>query len=255
MKARRADSASFRSRVLSGDAVLGGFVTWAEGGLVEMLALGGFDFAVLDCEHGFSGAAAVESVVRAADAADIAPIVRVPSPGSDQVGRVLDAGAAGILVPRCEDLEAARRASRAARYAPDGTRGLGAVRANRYGGEPLAGYVKRANAETLVVVQIETAGALAAVEEIAALPGVDVLFVGPNDLSQALGIPGDTANQRYGEALARIAAAAKSAGKAAGIMAGRRELLPELLELGYRFFTTSDRALLLESARAWRAAL
>jgi 4-hydroxy-2-oxoheptanedioate aldolase len=104
-------------------------------------------------------------------------------------------------------------------------------------------------------VQIETAGALEDVAAIAALPGVDLLFVGPNDLSQALGSPGDVTSPAYVAALERIAKTARDAGKAAGIMLRSREQVPELLAMGYRFFTTSDRTLLLESGRAWRAAV
>ncbi|HET7451909.1 MAG TPA: aldolase/citrate lyase family protein, partial [Thermoanaerobaculia bacterium] len=88
---------------------------------------------------------------------------------------------------------------------------------------------------------------------IAALPGVDVLFVGPNDLTQALGIPGRVDDRRYLDALSRVAQAAADHGKAAGIMLGRREQIPALAEIGFRFFTTSDRTLVLEAARSWRS--
>ncbi|HEV8267388.1 MAG TPA: aldolase/citrate lyase family protein, partial [Thermoanaerobaculia bacterium] len=135
-------SPSLRARLREGETLLGGFVTWAEGGLVELLAHAGFDLAVLDCEHGLSGAAAVENLVRAGDAAGIAAIVRAPSPGSDLVGRFLDAGAEGILFPRVRSAEDAARAAESARYAPLGTRGLGAARANRYATRPLGDFVK-----------------------------------------------------------------------------------------------------------------
>ena len=246
---------SLRARLLEGETLLGGFVTWAEGGLVELLAHTGFDLAVLDCEHGLSGAAAVENLVRAGDAAGIPAIVRAPSPASDLVGRYLDAGARGILFPRVRSADDARRAAEAARYAPLGTRGLGAARANRYATRPLGDFVRHANEETIVAVQIETVGALEEVAAIAALSQVDLLFVGPNDLSQALGSAGDVTSPAFVSALERIAAVARGAGKAAGIMLRGREQVPELASMGYRFFTTSDRSLLLESGRAWRAAV
>jgi 2-dehydro-3-deoxyglucarate aldolase/4-hydroxy-2-oxoheptanedioate aldolase len=127
------------------------------------------------------------------------------------------------------------------------------VRANRYGTVPLDRFVKEANEKTLVVVQIETAGALAELSGIAAAPGLDVLFVGPNDLTQALGVPGRYADARYRETLGAIARQAAASGKTAGIMLGSVKQIPELRELGYHFFTTSDRTLLLESARGWRS--
>ena len=120
---------------------------------------------------------------------------------------------------------------------------------------PLADFVRTANEETLVAVQIERQGALTDLPAIADVPDVDVLFVGPNDLSQALGAPGVTNSPAYREALARVASEAARAGKSAGIMVGRREDVPALSALGYRFFTSSDRALVLESGRRWREAI
>ena len=148
-----------------------------------------------------------------------------------------------------------RGAIESAKYPPAGKRGLGGVRANRYGTVPLDRFVLEANESTLVIAQIETAGALAELEAISAEPGLDVLYVGPNDLTQALGVPGQYGDPRYREALARIAGQAKASGKTAGIMLGRADQIPGLRELGYSFFTTSDRTLILESARAWRQAI
>ncbi len=194
-------------------------------------------------------------MVIAADGAGIPAIVRVPSCTAAEVGRSLDAGAAGILFPRGDGCAAVRGAIESAKYPPEGKRGLGGARANRYATRPLDQFVKESNEYTVIAAQIETAGALAELAEIAAEPGLDVLYVGPNDLTQALGVPGQYGDPRYREALARIAGQAKTAGKIAGIMLGRAGQIPELRGLGYRFFTTSDRTLVLESARAWRAAL
>ncbi len=243
--------ADFRGRIRSGDTVVGCFLTWPVAGVVELAALAEFDFVVVDCEHGFFSIESVAAVVLAADSAGISAIVRAPSADSREVGRYLDAGAAGTLLPRVDGAASVRAAIGAQRFPPRGTRGLGGVRANRYATVPLAEFVGRANEETLIAVQIETQGALTDLAAIADDPDVDVLFVGPNDLSQALGAPGDTSSEKYREALARVASEAGRAGKAAGIMAARREDIPTLSALGYRFFTTSDRALVLESGRRW----
>ncbi len=247
--------ASLRSRVSSGEALLGCFVTWPLGGLVELLAVAEFDFLVLDCEHGFLSIESVAAMITAADAAGIPAIVRAPSAASDQVGRYLDAGAAGTLFPRVESEAQARAALSNVKFAPEGKRGLAGVRANRYGMVPLARFVREANERTLVAIQIETAGALAELEVIASLPGLDVLFVGPNDLTQALGIPGQYDDPRYREAVEKIAKAAAKSGKTAGIMLSKAEQIPALQERGFRFLTTSDRTLVLESARRWRETL
>jgi 4-hydroxy-2-oxoheptanedioate aldolase len=194
-------------------------------------------------------------MVIAADGADIPAIVRVPSCTAAEVGRSLDAGAAGILFPRGDGSAMVRAAIEAAKFPPAGKRGLGGVRANRYGSIPLDRFVREANERTVMIAQIETAGALAELEQIASEPGLDVLFVGPNDLTQALGVPGQYTDPRYKQAFEKIARQAKTSRKASGIMLSRADQIPALRELGYTFFTMSDRALFLESARAWRAAL
>ncbi|MCA1581386.1 MAG: hypothetical protein LC796_08315 [Acidobacteria bacterium] len=246
---------SFRSRVLSGEPVLGCFLTWPVPGVAEVLALARFDFIVLDAEHGFFSVESIESMVRACDSVRLPSIVRVPSCPAAETGRSLDAGATGVLFPRAENVESARTAVETAKYSPVGKRGLAGVRANRYGTLPLDEFVVSANASTMVVVQIETAGALNDVDSIAQVEGCDVLYVGPNDLTSALGIPGKYTDSRYRQGLRRVAEVARQAGKAAGIMLARTDQIPSLQDMGYSFFTMSDRGLLLDSARLWRAAL
>lgn len=246
---------SFHQRVRGREPLLGCFLTWPTSGLAELLALADFDFLVLDSEHGFFSIESISQMVIAADAAGIPAIVRVPSCTAAEVGRSLDAGAAGILFPRGDGCATIRAAMESAKYPPEGKRGLGGVRANRYGTEPFGDYVRRANTQIVLVAQIETIGALAELTEIASQPALDVLFVGPNDLTQALGVPAQYSDVRYLEAVERIARTAVSSGKTAGIMLGRPDQISHLCKLGYSFFTTSDRTLILESARAWRTAL
>jgi 4-hydroxy-2-oxoheptanedioate aldolase len=247
---------SFRTRALAREPLLGCFLTWPTEGLVELLAVAQFDFAVIDTEHGNFGPEAVERMVRAADGAGISSIVRVPNcHASADANRALDCGAAGTLFPRADGTAAARGAVESVKYAPAGKRGLAGVRANRYGSVPFDHWVLEANASTGVVIQIETAGALNVAEEIAAEKDVDVLFVGPNDLSQALGVPGHYDDPRYGAAVERVGATAREHDKAAGIMLRAAAEIPALRELGYTVFTTSDRSLFSQSARAWRGAL
>lgn len=250
-----ATSEGFRTRVLSGEPLLGCFLTWPVQGLPEVLALARFDFVVIDAEHGFFSVESIENMVRAGDGAGLPSIVRVPSCPAAEVGRSLDAGAAGILFPRGESASQIASGLEAVKFPPAGKRGLAGVRANKYGAVPLAQFVVDANRSTIVVAQIETRGALTELDAIAALDGVDVLYVGPNDLTQALGIPGQYAEPAYQSELRRIATAAKAAGKTAGIMLARADQIPPLREMGYGFFTMSDRTLILESARSWRSAL
>jgi len=211
---------------------------------------------VIDTEHGFFHAESVQRMIRAADSAGVASVVRVPScQASADAGRALDAGAAGILFPRADGAAAVRGAAESVKFAPIGRRGLAGVRANRYGTVPLDHFVVEANEATAVMVQIETAGALNVVSEIAAERQVDLLFVGPNDLSQALGVAGQYSDPRYRAAVERVGAVARECDKGAGIMVKRTDQIPDLRPLGYHVFTTSDRSLLSESARAWRSAV
>jgi 2-keto-3-deoxy-L-rhamnonate aldolase RhmA len=246
---------NLRLQLQAGEALVGCFLTWPTGGVAELLSVAGFDFVVLDSEHGVFTTESIANTIAAADAANLPSVVRVPSCFFLESSRHLDFGAAGTLFPRADGIQAVRAAVENVKFAPEGKRGLAGVRANRYASKPLNQFISDANAQTLVAIQIETLGALADVVPISKEKSVDVLYVGPNDLTQALGVPGQYDDPRYQNAVAQIAAAAKEAKKAAGIMVGRIEQIPPLQQLGYRFFTTSDRVLVLESARAWRAAL
>ncbi len=156
---------SFRARVLAREPLLGAFLTWPTEGVLELLALAGFDFAVVDTEHGYFNPESVERMVRAAEGAPLPVIVRVPSClAAADTGRALDAGACGVLFPRAESDATVRAALESVKYAPVGKRGLAGVRANRYGGVPFDHWVIEANEGSTVFVQIETAGALNALE-------------------------------------------------------------------------------------------
>jgi 4-hydroxy-2-oxoheptanedioate aldolase len=245
-----------RSRILAREPLLGAFLTSPNPAAVEMLALESFDFVVVDTEHGNFGPESVETMIRTADGARIPAIVRVPNcHASAESNRALDCGAAGTLFPRADGIAPVRAAVEGAKYAPIGKRGLAGVRANRYGTVPFDHWVLEANEATTVVIQIETAGALNHLAEIASEKDVDVLFVGPNDLSQSLGVPGHYDDPRYRAAVERVGASAREHGKAAGIMLRTTDQIPALSALGYTVFTTSDRSLLAESARGWRGAL
>jgi 2-keto-3-deoxy-L-rhamnonate aldolase RhmA len=253
-----ASSASLplRTRLLARESLLGCFLTSPSEVAIELLALSGFDFLVIDTEHGFFHSESVERMVRAADAAGIPAIVRVPNcQAFADAGRALDAGAAGTLFPRADGAAAVRGAIESVKFAPIGKRGLAGTRANRYGAVPLEHFVVEANDSTAVAVQIETAGAVNALSEIAAEHEIDLLFVGPNDLSQALGVAGQYGDPRYRAAVERVGSVARESGKGAGIMLKRAEQVPDLQRLGYHVFTTSDRTLLSESARAWRSSV
>ena len=202
----------------------------------EVTAASGFDVVVVDLEHGAGDEAAARAQIVAA-AAHAAVVVRVPD-GPAQVGRMLDAGADGVIVPQVGSVAEAERAGAAVRYAGAG-RGISPLsRGNRYGAAG-ADFRPRADERIVCIVQIERASALAAVDEIAALPEVDALLMGPADLSNDLGCEPDLAGPRLQEAARDIGAAAVRHGKTAALHMARAEQATGFRALGFTMFSCS----------------
>ena len=177
----------------------------------------GFDFLVFDGEHGPIEPRDCEGLVHAAELRGSAPLVRVPTNEPSVILRYLDTGAIGVHVPLVDSAEEAEAAVAAVEYAPRGTRGLAGVRASDYGTVPLAEYVEQANEATMVVIQVGAA-AVERVGEIAAVEGVDVIFVGPTDLSQAFGVTGQTGHPVLEQAYDLIAEAVSASPAALGVL-------------------------------------
>jgi 4-hydroxy-2-oxoheptanedioate aldolase len=228
-------------RALSeGRPVFGTFVRYPDPTLVEVVAHQGWDFVIFDGEHGTLEPRECENLVRAAELLDVTPIVRVPTNQPHVILRLMDTGAQGCHVPWVGDAADADRAVRAVKYQPRGQRGLAGVRAADYGQRGSLGeYVRKANEETLIVVHVETAGAVDQVDAIAAVDGIDVVFLGPADLSQSLGVPGEVRHPTVLEHLERAAAATLAAGKALGVTVPDAEGARGWIERGATYITTS----------------
>ena len=232
------DSNETKATLDADELALGGWLASMSPRVAEALAATGLDWIGIDMEHTPASAERVESVVRAVgDAAT--PIVRLPSVEAAVSGgckRVLDSGARGVMIPGVESAEQAERVVRAAKFPPDGTRGVaGTTRANGYGSN-FESYVERANEETLVAVQLESPAAVERADQILAADGVDVAFVGENDLSAALGHPGETDRTAVREGVRTVREAAKSNGVSPGIAGRTPEAVAERAERGFRFF-------------------
>jgi 2-dehydro-3-deoxyglucarate aldolase/4-hydroxy-2-oxoheptanedioate aldolase len=206
--------------------------------LVEIVGEhGGFDALWLDAEHAGIGMRDMELATMAARAYGLDHFVRLPATDYASVMRPLEAGAGGILVSMVRSPADAEQAVRWAKFWPRGERGLnGGNRDGRFGLIPLAEYTTRANAESFIGIQIETAGALASVAEIAAVPDVDLLVVGPADLSQVLGVTGDFENPKCFDAIERVARACQSAGKPWGIVPRGPDYAERMRSWGCRLF-------------------
>jgi 2-dehydro-3-deoxyglucarate aldolase/4-hydroxy-2-oxoheptanedioate aldolase len=203
-------------------------------GIARLAARAGAEFVFFDMEHTGHGFERMRWALAAARASDVVSILRVPDADYHLVARGLDIGAQGVMVPSVESVEEARLVAAAARFPPAGRRGFGLTLRDDWEDAGLPETLARANAETLVILQIETAAGLERVEEIAAVDGVDVLWVGHFDLTASLGIPGEFSSATYVSAIERVVAAAGAAGRSAGIVVGSGEDARLALERGFR---------------------
>ncbi len=211
------------------------------------------DWLVLDTEHGSYGEEALEGMMRGLRGTDVVPIVRVAETDAALIKKALDRGAYGIICPLVNSAEEARLAVSACKYPPDGVRGVAGTRASDYGGN-LVDYFRGWNSEVLVICQVETRTALENVEEIAAVPGVDVLFIGPYDLSANLGVFGDIESRPVQEAIERVLSVAREAGVAVGYYASDEKEARRQLDRGMQFVAVGSdvRFLSVAAAEAYR---
>jgi len=227
----------FKARCAAGEPTFGAWCMIPSALTAEGVARSGFDWICIDMQHGAMDYAVACEMIRAVDLAGVTPIVRVPWNEPGLIGRVLDAGALGIIVPMIQTPEDARRAVEACLYPPAGRRSFGPLRAALRDG---SGYFAAANARVAVIPMIETAEALASVDEIVGVPGVDGAFVGPMDLSVALGIaPGDNDGvPAFDAALARIVGACRTVGKTPAVFSNAR-VAPRRLSQGFTMISVS----------------
>lgn len=227
--------AQFQILLKSGQNSYGTFLGLGSSLAAEIAALSGLDWVLLDLEHGASSEAEIGEIVLAAGAYGIPTVVRVESSERIRIGRALDAGVAGVMVPRLESVEQVSAVLRRMSYPPSGERGVATYNRSAAWGRDQSGI--KAGRQAACIIQIETLGALESVEEIAALDGVDILFVGPLDLSFALGTPQDFQSEKYLAALQRVIAAAQASGKVAGILAPDADAAQVLQDRGFNFLT------------------
>ncbi|MDJ0925635.1 MAG: aldolase/citrate lyase family protein [Acidimicrobiia bacterium] len=245
-----------KQKLQRGEAVYGCLFRYAEPTFAEHLAMQGWDFLVFDGEHGSLEARDIEGLARAAELHGVTPIARVTTNEASTILRFLDAGAHGIHVPWVNSAAEVERAIVASKYGPRGLRGLAGSRQGGWGNrEPLGEFTARANAETLVIIHIETADAVAAVEEYTEIDGVDVLFIGPTDLSHSLGHPGNPAHPDVQAAMNHVADIVSESDKTLGIFAGNPDAVAEWYDKGARYFAAGFEGLVKQATQTFLAAV
>jgi 2-keto-3-deoxy-L-rhamnonate aldolase RhmA len=225
-----------KRRLAAGGVALGTMVfEFSSTGIGRIIAAAGADFVLYDLEHTGWSIETIRMLLATTRAAEVIPMVRVPASDDHLLARPLDLGALGIMVPMVETAAQAQQIAAAVRYPPVGRRGAAfGVAHDDYAGGDLTAKMASANAELFLIAQIETAAGLANVEAIAATDGIDCLWIGHFDLTNALGIPGQFSHPTYLAAVARVLAACREHGKIPGIMVGEVDTGRTLLGQGFR---------------------
>ena len=241
-----------KQKLLAGKPAFGVSIMFPSPHIVDIVGRLGFDWVLIDCEHGSIGIESVELMVMAAESAGVTPIARPPVNTYEAIGQLMDRGVMGVQVPHVNTADDARRAVQAVKYHPLGERGLAAgVRSASYGYDmSMSDYAEHANNETLVCVQLEEAEAVRNVDEIVQVPGVDVFFVGPSDLSQSLGYPGRPDAPEVRQAMDTVFATIAAAGKTSG-SAGNTQAIERYINQGVTYLYTHLTTLLSTSAETF----
>lgn len=228
-----------KARLQAGKPALGCSIMIPSPQMVEMAAHAGFDWVLIDMEHGTIGLDTAELMIMAAEARGITPIVRPRNNASAEITSVMDRGAAGVQVPHVNTADDARRALAAVKFGPGDKRGLAAgTRPDSYGlARAMSDFVREANAESLVCIQLEHAKAIENVDALLAVDDIDVYFIGPSDLSQSMGHPGNPKAPPVKDAIEKTLARIVAAGKTPG-MPATADNLEQVIASGCRYIYT-----------------
>ncbi len=248
-----------REKMLRGEKTLGTFQELGTATAAECLGLAGLDYLIIDTEHGpFEPESALE-FVRAARLYGITPFARVKEISRPAILKLLDVGAQGLIIPNVNTVAEAEEIVEYGKYLPQGRRGVANTAGSGfwfedYASHGLPHYFEVSNRETMLIPQCETLGCLEHIEEIAALEGIDGIFVGPFDLSTAMGIPGDFDRPEFQEALRHVQRVCREAGKPSILFAANEEAAREGFRLGYDSVTYGmDATILVNAFKAARA--
>lgn len=241
-----------KEKIKAGQTAYGVFVNMGCPTIIEIIGLIGFDFAIFDAEHGPMGVESCEHMVRAADTVNITPIIRVAVNIPQNILRYLDIGALGVQMPMTNTKADAESVMRAVKYPPEGRRGLAGVRAANYGVTgSLGDYVREANRETMAIIHVETMQAVDNLKDTLTVPGIDVIFIGPTDLSSAMGHPGQVKHPEVQKMINNLVKEIRAAGKAAGTIAYDLDTLKKCKEQGFQYIAYGVGPMIVKSGREY----
>ena len=225
-----------KNRLKNGESIIGTMITLIENpDIAKIIKLSGFDFMIIDNEHGYFDYGVVARICSVARAIDFTTIIRIPEPRREIVLKYMEMGADGILLPNCENATTARLLIEYSKYAPMGNRGVSLMRGHTGFVVPTSAteYMQKANDETIIMCQIESPAGVDNVESILDVEGVDACFIGPNDLSQSYGLMGQFTHPTVVAAMDKVTTAAKAKGKFSGVhFSGSPDMLKPWMEKG-----------------------
>ena len=242
---------NLKKALQDGKVALGPFLKFTDPAVVEIMGFAGFDFVIIDGEHGPISIESAQNIIRTAETANITSVIRVSNNEESLILRALDIGAQGIEIPQINSESDAIRAVKSVKYSPQGERGICRyVRAANYSSMDKFKYFKYANEETMIIAHIEGVDGINNLDEILSVPGIDVIFIGPYDLSQSLGIPGEVNNPLVTEKMKEVILKCKKSKVAVGTFADDVETAKSWISLGVQYMAFSvDVGILYEASK------
>ncbi len=241
---------TLKKKLAQGKDTFGPFVNSPSPAMTELMGWMGYDFVIIDCEHGVIDFETAENMIRAAELSGATAIVRIGLNLQQHISRFMEAGAHGVLIPMINNARDAKAVVDAVKFPPMGKRGNFSGRGSMYGVEAMVDYVKSANEQTFVGLQIETPEAVERHAEIIATPGADLIFIGPGDLSLLLGYPGQVTHPKVIEIIKDLTPKILKAGKHVGTISDSTQT-KQWHDLGIRWHVTSTTRLLSAGAKAY----
>ncbi len=224
-----------KKKLKEGKAAIGTFVVCNAPDFVEIAGLAGFDFVIIDNEHGPMRAESSQHMIRAAEVRGITPIVRIPDRLESTILHTLDIGAHGIQVPQVNDAQAAKEIIERSKYEPMGKRGLAFPKSADYGLSGIPNFTDYSNEQTLIITHCENKTCLDNLEEICKIPEIDVIFLGPYDMSQSMGVTGQVTHELVENAAKKVLEITNKYNKIAGVFAGNGEIAKKRAEQGFKY--------------------